>query len=928
MPVFECNLCKKIFTLKSDLERHKKKKTPCIPADQLIETFKDTIVAKVTDEVKTNMTTEKEKKEIECFLKKCHDILRDNEGIVTMDALNNLSMLLFLRLINKHVKDGTIDLMDIKKYRTSFPSERYYLIQYVLFENIIENGVFKLDPAKLPETIEFIFKAILWYHPKTRELFKDRYPQIKYKSTYETIFKMMSKIEWDEMQSDIKGMAYEMFLSSELTGGDLGQFFTKREVIDYIVNEMDPKVGETFIDPAMGTCGFITRMYNKVKPEYVKNNIPLDQNVVNNIMNGVEKNPGTTLLGLNNCLITTGYFPKNVIHGDSIRNYNKVKYDIVVSNPPFGIKGLKYENLPSDYNNIKKDTYLPIKSNDAVCLFIQAIYHMMKDGGRAAIIIPDGQQMNGSKNKTFTELRKFLIEKCNLYKIVKLPSGTFLPYTGVETMILFFRKGCKTSKVNFYNLKNNYMNEDKIITITYDEMINKNFTLDYKKYIKMVDDFTINSKHIKDICNIKKGTLQSCKCKEGIYTFITASNNFKTHNEYAEDCEAVFFVIGAEGSLGNVHYYKGKFIASDLVLVIKSNNDQELLNRYVYYYLKLYSKNIVVRLKSGAVKKSINIGSFQDLKIPIPSIQIQQQIITELDAIYNTIEACNKVIDNMKTVKQAKFNNVISNMKNKFKRLQEMCDINYGTRITKSNNTEGIYPVYGSGEFMFTTNTFNRQGFNILIGRFGVSEKCVRLITNKIFLNDSGLTVTSTNKGLLNKYLGYYLYNNQFEIYNICRGAAQKNLDVNEFKQFKIKIPSLEDQQRIIKEMEELDNFEEQINKQIKSLEMQAKETLERHLKLCKNDSETDMISEQMDDIIEIENEGDNDEDEIIKTHPRKKVNTAKMGNDSDEDEIIKTLPRKKVNTTKMENDNDEDGTIKAQPRKKVKKVIKKVVNK
>jgi hypothetical protein len=96
------------------------------------------------------------------------------------------------------------------------------------------------------------------------------------------------------------------------------------------------------------------------------------------------------------------------------------------------------------------------------------------------------------------------------------------------------------------------------------------------------------------------------------------------------------------------------------------------------------------------------------------------------------------------------------------KTLNEVCIINYGTRIVRSNNIEGEYPVYGSGRAMFSTTTFNREGYNILIGRFALSFECIRFITDKIFLNDSGLSVKPNDtKILLHKYLGYYLYENQ-----------------------------------------------------------------------------------------------------------------------------------------------------------------------
>ena len=100
---------------------------------------------------------------------------------------------------------------------------------------------------------------------------------------------------------------------------------------------------------------------------------------------------------------------------------------------------------------------------------------------------------------------------------------------------------------------------------------------------------------------------------------------------------------------------------------------------------------------------------------------------------------------------------------------------------------------------MFSTKTFNREGFNILIGRFALSLECVRFVNEKIFLNDSGLSVKPKTDILLHKYIGYYLLHNQRIIYNWARGPGQKNLEIDEFKSIKIPIPSLERQQKIVK---------------------------------------------------------------------------------------------------------------------------------
>jgi restriction endonuclease S subunit len=160
------------------------------------------------------------------------------------------------------------------------------------------------------------------------------------------------------------------------------------------------------------------------------------------------------------------------------------------------------------------------------------------------------------------------------------------------------------------------------------------------------------------------------------------------------------------------------------------------------------------------------------------------------------------------------------NVNNAFelKTLGEICEINYGTRITKKKSEKGIYPVYGSGRATFTTNKFNREGFNILIGRFALSEECVRFTNEKLFLNDSGLSINTNYDKILHKYLCYYLIYNQNLIYNLARGTAQKNLNIEEFKLLQIPIPSLEKQNKIVNYLDLIESSNNLSNSKIESL--------------------------------------------------------------------------------------------------------------
>lgn len=210
--------------------------------------------------------------------------------------------------------------------------------------------------------------------------------------------------------------------------------------------------------------------------------------------------------------------------------------------------------------------------------------------------------------------------------------------------------------------------------------------------------------------------------------------------------------------------------------------------------------------------------------------------------------------------------------------LEDVCNINYGTRIVKENNNNGEYHVYGSGRAMFSTDTFNREGYNILIGRFALSLECVRFINDKIFLNDSGLSVKPKTDILLHKYIGYYLIHNQSIIYNCARGTAQKNLEMDIFKSLLIPIPSLERQKEIVDYCEANDNLIKQLEKEIETNKKLAQQFI------------TNIVNvdvEELDDTNSIISDDDKEVIEVLKTKVKKVVKKEKKHNIVNEDNTI-----------------------------------------
>lgn len=170
-----------------------------------------------------------------------------------------------------------------------------------------------------------------------------------------------------------------------------------------------------------------------------------------------------------------------------------------------------------------------------------------------------------------------------------------------------------------------------------------------------------------------------------------------------------------------------------------------------------------------------------------------------------------------------------------YKKLGDICEINFGTRIKKTDeqvddNYDGdIYPCYGGGNISFYMNRHNRDGLNLIISRFGVSENCVRIVKDKFWLNDSGLTLHVKDSICYQNYINYYLLDNQKQIYDLSVGACQKNLNVDDLKKLQIPIPSLEIQHEIVNQLDIIYHQIEILKKSIKNFESIKKSVVYNH---------------------------------------------------------------------------------------------------
>lgn len=277
---------------------------------------------------------------------------------------------------------------------------------------------------------------------------------------------MLDKIPMEDR--DTKGDLYEYMLGKIASAGTNGQFRTPRHIIRLMVEMMQPKPDDVICDPAAGTCGFLV-----ATGEYIRDNHPqalrdekLRKHFHDGMFHGFDFDPTMLRIGSMNMTLH-GVDNPDVSYRDSLaqeHDRDAGRYSLILANPPFA-GSLDYEQTAKDLQQI-------VKTKKTELLFLALFLRLLKTGGRAAVVVPDGVLFGSSK--AHQELRKLLVEKHKLEGVLKLPSGVFRPYAGVSTAILLFTKTGVggTDHVWFYDMQaDGYSLDDKRNALLSDEKL-------------------------------------------------------------------------------------------------------------------------------------------------------------------------------------------------------------------------------------------------------------------------------------------------------------------------------------------------------------------------------------------------------------------------------------------------------------------------
>lgn len=376
------------------------------------------------------------------IIKSIQDIMRKDVGIDgDAQRISQMGWMLFLKIFSD--REAEYEFTQ-EKYKSPIPKK--YLWQSwaanpegITGDELIEfinNDLFKNLKSLNVELVKNPRGAV------AKSVFEDAYNYMKSGQLLRQVCNKINEINFNKTDDrHLFGDLYENILKDLQSAGNAGEFYTPRGITQFMVKIINPNLGEKILDPACGTGGFLTSAIDHLRTNFVKT--VKDQEKLQNSISGVEKKPLPHLLCMTNMLLHGIEVPTQIRHDNTLsrplRDYsNKDRVDVILTNPPFG--GMEEDGIEANFP-------ASFRTRETADLFLILIINLLREGGRAAVVLPDGF-LFGEGVKT--RIKETLLKECNLHTIVRLPSGVFHPYTGIKTNILFFTKGGPTKNVWFY----------------------------------------------------------------------------------------------------------------------------------------------------------------------------------------------------------------------------------------------------------------------------------------------------------------------------------------------------------------------------------------------------------------------------------------------------------------------------------------------
>jgi type I restriction-modification system DNA methylase subunit/restriction endonuclease S subunit len=814
----------------------------------------------------TNTNYKQIKDKLHRVINNCHKILYSSHSVVGTKAQNDIMKILTIRILQPQFQNVDSELY--KKCKKLLDNEDIsqekfdkYMSYCIELKNI-RDAEFPVDKwiSFIKQFLMKIFKDGIYNEEDSTFSFgKDEKTLMK---LIENVCELDIDKEFIDAFSTSFGDIHEAFrvYNSGKGSKELGQFFTPRPLIhtvlhgcglnDIIKSYENPSI----YDCCMGTGGLLARAYS-------------NGNITPNNIHGCETEKDTIKFGQCSLLLTTNEFNSNIIKCNSLCENPFIgtkKFDVIFTNPPFGTS-MNYKDIEKKFNENKmsnesgvnfKDVY-PIVTNNGACLFTQHCIYMLEDNGTCAIVLPDGELFTSNKFKKF---REYMCQNVNILKIINV-GGKAFEHTSIKTAVIIFQKNGSTKNIEFLDIPDDCNSVKSLMVIPINNIKNNNYNLSYSAYIKKEErqyNDGIVVKTLGEVCEIIKGVRRRSKDanETGLYPLYYCSilgNLYLDTFDYTNEGIIINKTNGSGKAM--VYYGCNKYNVGETTLHFKSSNDNEIKTKYVYYYL-LNNIDTLQKYYKGANQKSIVEDDLFKIKIPIPSLERQQEIVEECDQITKSIDTiklrkeqlkCDGILFK-KYYKRNELNEIYKN--SEVKTLGEVCSIDIGGTPSRDNNE-----YYNNGNNLWASIRDLKGGYiydtKEKITDLGVKKSNVKLfakdtilfsfklsigktaiVGNQLYTNEAIAGILSINENLLsNMYLYYYLTINDFS--KLGSGMfAKGSLNKKSLGELKIPIPSLENQEKVVAYYEKMtDEYKKHI---LDKIEEHNKE-LEMLKELCVN---------------------------------------------------------------------------------------------
>jgi type I restriction enzyme M protein len=699
-----------------------------------------------------------------------------------------------------------------------------------------------------------------------RDIFKNAYLPYRDPETLKLFLKGINEFHYSH--SEKLGDAFEYLLSVLGSQGDAGQFRTPRHIIDFIVELLQPKKNERILDPACGTSGFLISSYKHILRTNTKKNVgdlitPDERNKLVENISGYDISPDMVRLSLVNLYLHNFSNPK-IFEYDTLTSEDRWNdyWDVILANPPF---------MSPRGGGIKPHKRFSIQSNRAEVLFVDYIMEHLTPKGRSGIVVPEG--IIFQSGTAYKSLRKTLVEKY-LVGVISLPSGVFQPYSGVKTSILILDKELtqKTDKIFFGKIDNDgydlgaqrreiekndlpvikkevteYLDElrkgkvveSEILTYVPKEQIlsSSDIGLNYEKYVSKKE---INRNYpmmkIGDFCETssggtplksredfyKNGNIPWLRSGEVAQGTITKSELFITEEGLKSSSAKLFpvntILIAMYGATaGQVGILK--IISSTNQAICGILPNKRVIPNYLYYILKSKRQQFI-DLSSGGAQPNISQNVIRDFEVPLPPLEVQEEIVSELEQYQKVIDGAKQVVDNYKPVFDI-------DPSWEMERLGNICDFQYGFTDTAKEKGEYRYiritdidenGLLKTGEEKYISKSKDNLDYllkkgDLVVARTGATYgKC-------LYFDDQNnvpsvyasylIKLNLNNKKILNRFYWVFTQSYFYDIQKqkLVTGGAQPQFNANVMNELIVPLPSLKEQEDII----ELVNIQRQI---------------------------------------------------------------------------------------------------------------------